>query len=328
MSHPVPMTANLEQLRAWAAEQADLLSRGQCVAAGLSPSAIRWRQDSGRWMVVRPGVYLTRPGRHDTDAAIWASLLAADPRVDPQHVRAAVAGQAAAYLWRLTREAPAEVELVVPRRRVVVGISPAPRRLADFERRVVRTLSPPRTSLVTTVLDCAAAGSADDALHWVARAIQQRRTTTARIADELEVIGRHPHGALLRECLTDIAAGAESPAEVRYIRDVERAHGLPAATRQAQRFAGRHDNLYEEFGLIVEVDGRLGHEAWSDRVADGRRDRRAALDTGTTTRVFWPDVATTACKTAVEIGAMLALRGWDGRVRACRRPTCAVRLSA
>ena len=330
MGHPVPMTATraTRQLGMWAAEQADLLSRAQCLAAGMSPATIRWRLDSARWTAVRPGVYLTKPGRRDTAVAIWAAVLTADPRVDPHDVRAAVAGKAAAYLWRLSPEPPKTVELVIPSGRIIAAATPAPRRVGDFERRIVPTLTPPRTKLVTTVLDCAATGSADEALHWVARAIQQKRTTTALIADELRQLGRHPHGVLLRDCLADIEAGAESPAEVRYIRDVERAHGLPVARRQAREIAGRHDNLYDAFGLIVEVDGRLGHEQWVDRVADGRRDRQAALGTGTTTRVFWPDVAISTCATAAEIGAMLAVRGWGGRVRACRRAECAVRLSA
>ncbi|WP_075052015.1 hypothetical protein [Gordonia malaquae] len=43
---------------------------------------------------------------------------------------------------------------------------------------------------------------------------------------------------------------------------VERAHGLPAPLRQAPTGVGRpgfRDLDYPEWGVVVELDGRLGH---------------------------------------------------------------------
>lgn len=85
--------------------------------------------------------------------------------------------------------------------------------------------------------------------------------------------------------------------------------------------------VYDDFATVVEVDGRLGHERWSDRVRDGRRDRSAGREGSVTTRVFWPDVAVSPCDTAADIGAVLRVRGWSGRPRPCRRRDCAVRPS-
>jgi len=76
--------------------------------------------------------------------------------------------------------------------------------------------------------------------------------------------------------------------------------------------------------VIVEVDGRLGHERWADRVRDGRRDRELLTGSKITTRVFFADVAVTPCRTAADIGAILRTRGWQGAPRRCRRPRCAV----
>jgi hypothetical protein len=60
-----------------------------------------------------------------------------------------------------------------------------------------------------------------------------------------------------------IADGVHSNLEFRYVRDVERAHGLPAAKRQAKTVRGARsqyiDNLYEAFGVAVELDGRAAH---------------------------------------------------------------------
>jgi hypothetical protein len=56
-----------------------------------------------------------------------------------------------------------------------------------------------------------------------------------------------------------------SALEFRYVRDVERRHGLPTAIRQARLTAGSRtrylDNLYEEAGVAVELDGRVAHPA-------------------------------------------------------------------
>jgi hypothetical protein len=49
------------------------------------------------------------------------------------------------------------------------------------------------------------------------------------------------------------------------VHGVERAHGLPPARRQARRRHGSGnrylDNLYEEYGLCVELDGNAAHPA-------------------------------------------------------------------
>ncbi len=77
-----------------------------------------------------------------------------------------------------------------------------------------------------------------------------------------------------------MADGAESAMEVRYVRDVERAHGLPrgdATGPYARRpRAERHDVGYVEQRVLVELDGELGHEGRAARIRDGRRDRRGA----------------------------------------------------
>jgi hypothetical protein len=202
-------------------------------------------------------------------------------------------------------------------------------RTRHFDERVHPSAWPHRTTVEHSVLEVTADDPVDRVLVLVARAGQQHLTTQDRLASALASRRGQPHGALLRECLSDIGAGAESAAEVRYIRDVERGHGLPAATRQAVVGAHRRcDNLYDEQLLPLEVDGRLGHEGWAGRVRDGVRDRAAARHGRLTVRVFWTDVAVTPCELAVEVGALLRVRGWSGAARPCRRPGCAVRRSA
>jgi hypothetical protein len=293
----------------------------------MSEEALQWRVASRRWTRLHEGVYLTRPGRNDWLVTAMAALL----RVSSGALAAdaALCGSSAAYLWGLERRPPPVVELVVPERRKVAEPSGAQvRRSTRWDDLVHELAFPWRTTAAATVLELVGRSSATDALAVVARAVQQHVVTESELRQELARHRAHRHRDLLLPALEDAEEGGQSGAELLFIRDVERAHGLPVATRQAPSDAGRrryHDSEYEPFGLIVEVDGRLGHELWADRVRDGRRDRQLLGLSRATTRVFWVDVAVRPCETAAEIGAILRLRGWTGRPRPCRRRGCALR---
>jgi hypothetical protein len=311
------------ELRRHADRQLDLVTRQQCLSAGMSPHALSWRVESRRWVRVHDGVYLTKPGRDDWPSRAAAALLFAAP--DGVAANAALAGRSAAHLWGLDPRQPEEVELVVPeRRRVRAPQGIVPRRVFRFSRVLDAAVFPWRTTPSATVLDVASEGTPLDALSIAARAVQKQLVTPAALRRELDERGGHRYSRLLRTALADVAHGAESGVEVLYIRDVERAHGLPEAVRQSPDGWGRLDNDYEEFGVVVEVDGRLGHELWSDRVKDGQRDRRLLTRSRITTHVFVSDIVLTPCRTAAEVGLILRHRGWGGSPRRCRRSRCGI----
>ena len=59
-----------------------------------------------------------------------------------------------------------------------------------------------------------------------------------------------------------------------YLRDVERAHGLSAVFRRQQPsriHRAVRDVWYSDFGVVVELDGRLGHTELG-RFRDMNRD--------------------------------------------------------
>lgn len=308
-------------LRARVLGQAGLVTRAQAVAGGISIESVRWALASGRWLVLHPGVYLTTPGRDDWEVRTVAILLSVGGRV-------ALAGPSARFAWGLERREPETARLIIPAsRRAPVRGGLAVTRTRHFDERVHRTAWPHRTTVEHSVLDVERHEPADRMLALVSRACQQGLTSESRLAEALASRAGHPHGALLLECLADVGSGAESAAEIRYIRDVERAHGLPAATRQAVLGHSRRcDNLYENQQLVLEVDGRLGHEGWSGRVRDGIRDRAAAREGRLTVRGYWTDVACTPCAFADEVGSLLQLRGWRGSPLPCRRRDCHLRL--
>jgi len=311
------------RLRARVLGQAGLVTRAQALTAGVGVEALRWAVTSGRWATVHPGVYLTTPGRDDWEVRAVGALLSVGGPV-------ALSGASARFAWGLERREPHVLHLVVPAdRRAPVRDGIRVTRTRHFEERVHASAWPHRTTVEHSVLEVQARDPVDRVLALVAHACQQQLTSEARLSAALASRPGQPHGALLRECLSDVGSGAESAAEIRYIRDVERAHGLPTATRQAVLGQDRRcDNLFEAQQLVLEVDGRLGHEGWAGRVRDGVRDRAAAREGRLTARVFWPDVAVTPCALADEVGILLQVRGWTGSARACRRRDCAVGLGA
>src|SRR6266480_2201298 len=116
-----------------------------------------------------------------------------------------------------------------------------------------------------------------------------------------------------------------------YHRDVERAHGLPESARQVPFTTpggrrGRRDRVYEPFGLVIELDGRLAHQP-EERWRDKTRDNAAAADGKQTLRYGWSQVKWEPCETAAEVARALRRRGWGGRPRPCS-PGCPVQRAA
>jgi len=130
--------------------------------------------------------------------------------------------------------------------------------------------------------------------------------------------------AEIREALEDVASGVHSPLERRYLRDVERAHGLPTADRQACAVQNgrvvRRDVRYRRYRVVVELDGAAYHPA-DRRLADARRDNAAAAHGMVTLRYGWSDVTTRPCQVAAEVAETLRARGWTGQPRRCG-PNC------
>jgi very-short-patch-repair endonuclease len=115
--------------------------------------------------------------------------------------------------------------------------------------------------------------------------------------------------------------------EYRYVRRVERPHGLPVARRQArirQRTGNRYlDNLYEEYGVCVELDGTAAHpedEQWRDK----RRDNANLFGGIVTFRFGFLELGERRCESATYVATALRERGWTGTPRPCHRPTCPI----
>lgn len=105
---------------------------------------------------------------------------------------------------------------------------------------------------------------------------------------------------------------------------VERAHGLPRATRQVKRRHGSRstyiDNLYERYDVYVEVDGAAAHPA-DERWKDARRSNANSARGTATLRFRWPDATQHRCQSAILVADTPHRRGWNGPLRPCS-PAC------
>jgi very-short-patch-repair endonuclease len=108
---------------------------------------------------------------------------------------------------------------------------------------------------------------------------------------------------------------------------VERPHALPKGKRQALAVNGSRrayrDVLYEDFGLVVELDGRVAHPD-DRRWLDISRDNAAAATGLITLRYGYIDLTRRPCLVAAQVADVMTLRGWAGSPRRCS-PGCPVR---
>ena len=306
--------------RAMLPSQAGVISRRQALAGGLTAAVIDNQLRAGRWQTLQTGVYATFTGSPARPARLWAVVLCAGTGAVLSH-------QTAAELAGMT-EPGGTIHVTVP-----VGRTPAPIRGAVVHRSIRvgqarhPARQPPRTRIEATTLDLAeTAPHFDDAFGWLCRSVGRRLTTASRLRAELDGRPKVRWRAGLIAALDDIGAGVASGLEQRYATGVERAHGLPAATRQVRLvLAGQVryiDNLYEQAGLAVELDGQAAHPV-EDRWADMHRDNAHAAVGLITLRYSWADVTLRPCQVAREVGAVLRRRGAPVVPRRCGR-NCAV----
>ena len=300
------------ELLALAAAQAGTLSSTQVQEAGLGRPALRRLLRLGEWQRLDRAVYLTRGDEPSWLAWAWGGVLVAGDG-------ARLVERSAAHLHGLVDEPPGRITILAPQGEVLRSRQrwvfrrqrPGVRDPRAFGR-------PPRTGVEDTVLDLCDLGDEAAAIGWVTSAVQQRRTTTARLGASLAHRGRARHRALLRDLLADVAAGAETPLELRYLRDVERPHGLPVGQRQDLRDADVRDVVYDAYSTVVELDGRLGHEG-SGRFRDMARDNRATSRGEVTLRYGSTDVWTRPCQVAQQVASILRRQGWTGVLLLCPR---------
>ncbi len=308
-------------LEALARRQFGVLTRAQCLRAGLSDDVVQARILGRRWARLERGLYVVHTGPLGYPTRVIAATLG---------IGGEVAACRSTALWWPDRKGlpPRQVHVAIPRRRTVAA---RPGVVVHHDlRRASRlaTLNPPVTCVEDAVLDIAAsAGTVRDVEDVVCEAVRRWLTHPERLATALRMRPRHPRRSLLTSMLAEVADGAQSPLELMDLRN-DRRHGLPGERQVRHRVGGRGRWLDVEMRgagvqrrVVKELDGRLGHEDTAGKFRDMDRDNDAALRRRVALRFGWYDEAERGCRTAAAGAAVLLGEGWTGSARACG-PTC------
>lgn len=285
-----------------AERQHGLLSRWQLRALGTDRASVGRALAQRRWIEVTPRT-LRLAGAPVTPAQqVMAAVLDAGPGAVASH-------RAAGWLWRYPGfDACAEVSLVrgANGRGAALGVVHRPRNLAAHH--VSSVAGVPVTTPERTLCDLAGVVGPGRLARVVDSALAADTADLARLwitFADLAARGRPGRGRL-RRILADRPPGyiaPESELEARFVALVDMA-GMAQPERQVvlgdgDRI-GRVDFFFRAAGVVVEVDGRLGHSALLDRQADARRDGALRAMGLQVVRFGWADVvlapeATLAC---------------------------------
>ena len=309
MNYDIPDAA--ADLARW---QDGAISRPQLLAAGFTSQMIATRLERGRWQPLYRGVYAVFTGPVPRATELRAALLRAGPGAALSHLTAA-------ELHGLIDYPGESIYLTVPSTRRVAMGGIVLRTSARIAAATHPGREPPRTSVEETVFDLIElVKTVDDACGWITRAVGRRLTTAERLTEALKQRKKMRWRTALEDMLAAAGDGIHSVLEYRYLRDVERAHGLPRSRHQVRVVidgkAVYRDAYYEEYRLAVELDGRLAHPE-DERRRDRHRDNEAGMDDILTARYDWQDVHGHPCQTALLQARILRRRGWRGMPRPC-----------
>lgn len=285
--------------------QCGAVSVEQARAHGLCRSALR--RLSAQWHKLADGLYIV--GEVTWHAFAWAALLRGG-------ASASLGGGAACYLHGLIQREPDSITIWCDSPKVALEHSGF---RAQFKRAPRRARGEmPRTNVEESLCDYASETNPLNLIKAVTRAFGQRKTTPARVRDTLARRSRVAQRQLLIALTDHSNTGIHSVLEWQFNVLVAKPHGLAELSRQVKlTHSSRVDVWFDDFGVIVELDGRQFHDA--DR--DARRDNEHALRLGAVTlRFTWRQAIHEACEVARVIERALRIRGWLDGIRAC--PDC------
>ena len=287
------MDQALEKL---AERQHGVILRAQARELGFSPAAVPHRLDTGRWELMRAGVY-RMPGSPRT----WEQRLVA--AVFGAGAGAVASHRTAAALWRLPgfrRESVFDVTTPRGRRpRHPSGRLHRSLHLPPSHSTTVASI--PVTRPARTLVDLAGAVPAGRAERAVDNALSMGLVTTTELLSitcELTRPGR-PGIALIRRLVEERGTGYVAPAselEARYLA-LTRSAGLPDPVAQQDvgdqhDWIGRTDYAYPPVRVLVELDSRRHHLSKLDFEADRARDNRRVAAGWRPLRFTWRMVTT------------------------------------
>lgn len=303
-------------LRQLMGTQCGLVTVEQAGTFGIGDKALQRLVAQGHWKRVCKGLYDAVPGVTTFQKRAWAALLIGGDG-------AAIGGEAALRLHGVNLDV-GEVEVWV-RPDTQPHPLPGVRVRRDFLSRAQnRRGRISRITVEAALVDVGQFLPTGRLVALLTEAFRLKLTTPRAVGQAIRrrarVRGRRRFEAILADL-----EGVESTLEYVYRRDVERAHGLPEPRRQVSISRGtRSDGVYQEFGVVIELDGRAGHEEAERSFRDLERDNAHAERNVITLRYGSADVRGRPCEVAAQVAAVLRSRGWQGDYPGC--PWCRRRI--
>lgn len=281
-----------------------VVTREQALGHGLSPHVVARLLREDTWQPLARAIYLLSGGQPCWESLAWGGILAGGDD-------ARLGAESSAYLHKITRDPPAEIDILVPNR--------APARVMGPWRFIRESPgarpggsigSPPCLTVATTLLELGISRTPADLLTLIAEAEHRRLISTPELVRTLRQYRRYPYRRVVMDLLGDIMAGVQSPIERLYLHDVERAHQLPVGSRQEgnRGLAHRSDVAYDEYRLLVELDGWKTHGG-AGRFRDLWLDNQFALRGQVTLRFGHYDLTHRPCSVAFQVHRVMSSRG-------------------
>lgn len=285
-----------QKLAAMASRSHGIVTRTECLAAGLTPTEVHRRLQSGALIRVHLGVY--RVG-HEAPSVLASYTAAVKACGDG----AALSGRAAAHLLGLLKSRrPPPPDVTAPTERRVASVRTRRRNLDPREITTVRGI--PVTTVAKTLVDLAADLTDDDLARACHEANVKYRTTPAQTASAIARCSRTPGVQKLRRVMTGDTKVTLSKLERLFLKLLRDA-GLPLP--ETNVLVGSHcvDCRWPEHEVTVELLGYRFHNSRYAWEQDHAR-RRAARARGDAFLQFtWDDVTSHAQATLAELGGAL-----------------------
>lgn len=259
-----------------ARSQYGLLTLTQATHAGLTPAAVQWRLDAGRWERLHDRVY--RVG--GVPATYRQRVLAACLGIGPE---AAASHRAAAILHDLLRYREPPTEVTTTRRRSPELEGVTAHRLADLHATWVTEVDGlPLTTVARTLVDLGAVAGLRTVEAALDRAIGLRKVTLREVRHAMIAVARRGrHGVSTIRRLLEARGAAVLPAgvfEARMASLLRNANLPPAVPEHVVRdehggFVAVADFAHPELRLAIEVDGYEPHSTLRAFTSGHARDR-------------------------------------------------------
>lgn len=315
----------MDDLAALLKLQSGTIARRQALECGMTAGDLRRKLRRREWVKIHPGVYADHTGELTWQQRAWAAVLYAWPAALTHRSALRAAEGPGRSDTDKTDEGAIHV-CIAHGRRVTEQPGIRIHRAMHFKARTQLNTSPPRVRYEEAVIDVAM--DTDDRwarVELLSRVCRSRRTTAARLRDSAAARGRVRDREWTLALLDDIAGGICSVLEHGYLTLVERAHGLPTATRQrgVEATVGLTYRDAESHGVALELDGRLYHDTTSQRDRDMDRDLDAWVAGEKAVRLSYGQVFKRGCQTSARVAKVLQRGGWRGVPHPCG-PDCAL----